>query len=165
MHHFSVHNGGNGTAPAWLEALQVRHQALTNSSIPAAFCPLQLIAKHLALRCSTAQPPCASTDITACFLSVAAIQVASAEDFVAKVKGAGGDIELHIYEGLGHAFLNVPDSKWLLQTCCCHWAFALCMHDCHYVLLNTIAKCAPCCVHVPLLSCGDYLDAVWGALQ
>lgn len=42
------------------------------------------------------------------------MQVASAEDFVAKVKGAGGDVELHIYEGAGHAFLNAPDSKWPL---------------------------------------------------
>jgi acetyl esterase/lipase len=39
------------------------------------------------------------------------MQVASAEDFAANVKVAGGSCELHIYEGAGHAFLNNPDSK------------------------------------------------------
>lgn len=41
------------------------------------------------------------------------MQVQSAEEFAAKVKGAGGSPELYIYEGAGHAFLNVPDSKLL----------------------------------------------------
>ena len=39
------------------------------------------------------------------------MQVASAEDFAAKVQDAGGHCELHIYEGAGHAFLNAPDSE------------------------------------------------------
>ena len=39
------------------------------------------------------------------------MQVASAEEFAANVKGAGSSCELHIYEGAGHAFLNNPDSK------------------------------------------------------
>lgn len=42
------------------------------------------------------------------------VQVASAEEFAAKVNEAGGKCELHIYEGAGHAFLNKPDSKLLL---------------------------------------------------
>ncbi|KAL0049168.1 hypothetical protein WJX82_008011 [Trebouxia sp. C0006] len=37
------------------------------------------------------------------------VSVASAEEFAANVKGAGGSCELHIYEGAGHAFLNNPD--------------------------------------------------------
>ncbi|KAL3143921.1 hypothetical protein ABBQ32_003737 [Trebouxia sp. C0010 RCD-2024] len=37
------------------------------------------------------------------------MSVQSAEEFAAKVKGAGGSPELYIYEGAGHAFLNVPD--------------------------------------------------------
>lgn len=51
------------------------------------------------------------------------MQIASAEEFVAKVKGAGGDTQLYVYEGAGHAFLNAPDSKLLshlklpLDTC------------------------------------------------
>lgn len=44
------------------------------------------------------------------------MQVASAEEFVAKVKGAGGSPELYIYEGAGHAFLNAPESKMLPDT-------------------------------------------------
>lgn len=44
------------------------------------------------------------------------MQVQSAEEFAAKVKGAGGSPELYIYEGAGHAFLNVPDSKLLPDT-------------------------------------------------
>ena len=44
------------------------------------------------------------------------MQVQSAEEFVAKVKGAGGSPELYIYEGAGHAFLNAPDSELLLDT-------------------------------------------------
>ena len=42
---------------------------------------------------------------------VLVMQGASAEEFAANVKGAGGSCELHIYEGAGHAFLNNPDSK------------------------------------------------------
>lgn len=34
-----------------------------------------------------------------------------AEDFAAGVRAAGGQAELHLYEGAGHAFLNKPDSK------------------------------------------------------
>ena len=40
------------------------------------------------------------------------VQVASAEEFAANVKSAGGSCELYTYEGAGHAFLNDPDSRF-----------------------------------------------------
>ena len=50
-------------------------------------------------------------------LSDAIVQVASAQEFAAHVKSAGGSCHVHVYEGAGHAFLSTPSSKALSHRC------------------------------------------------
>lgn len=71
------------------------------------------------------------------------VQVASAEEFAANVKSAGGSCELYIYEGAGHAFLNDPDSKLSEhETAIYHPANALI--DMH----TRVAKIVSSCIHI-----------------
>ena len=50
------------------------------------------------------------------------LQVAQAEEFAAGMKAGGGFVELHVYEGAGHAFLNKPDSmQSALKRPVCRW--------------------------------------------
>lgn len=59
---------------------------------------------------------------------------------MAKVKGAGGDTELYVYEGAGHAFLNAPESKLLPTLEIAAGYLSQCIHGCIYKPCKCVAK-------------------------